>query len=161
MILNLDIREQTHVPWDQQKARRSHQNRGPLRRAKEEHPVTARWARATTNTKPIEPPQAWERPQGSAELARQRKERILAFISGCGLLLRPPNAPIESLQNPGQLHISTATCSSQQNKKLPSGQDEGITYPYAMLRSYPTLQTGEKRTSKAIWQKSLLSEKRS
>ena len=30
MILNLDIREQTHVLWDQQKARRSHQNGGPL-----------------------------------------------------------------------------------------------------------------------------------
>ena len=30
MILNLDIREQTHVLWDQQKAQRSHQNRGPL-----------------------------------------------------------------------------------------------------------------------------------
>ena len=34
MILNLAIREQTHALWDQQKARRSRQNGGPLKMGK-------------------------------------------------------------------------------------------------------------------------------
>ena len=59
---------------------------------RQQHLVKAKLTQGTTDTKQIGPLQAWKRPQGSAELARQRKERILASICACRFLLCPPRA---------------------------------------------------------------------
>ena len=65
---------------------------------RQQHLVKAKLTQGTTDTKQIGPLQAWKRPQGSAELARQRKACILASNYGSAFLFYPPRSSVDFLR---------------------------------------------------------------